>query len=53
MDERARIAEAGGFVTGGAQSSDAARLEGVLAVSRGFGDFAFKKDTSKPPGLRS
>jgi len=35
--EERRIYEAGGFVRGG-------RVEGDLAVSRGFGDFRFKKE---------
>ncbi len=41
--EEARIKEAGGFV------SDKGRVDGILAVSRGFGDFEFKDNKSKGP----
>ncbi|KAF4756530.1 Protein phosphatase 1A [Perkinsus olseni] len=39
-EEKARIEEAGGFVS----SEEPARLCGVLALSRGLGDFAYKDD---------
>ncbi len=40
-----RITEAGGFV-------DFGRVNGNLALSRAFGDFDFKKNTSLPPELQ-
>ncbi|KAK7249802.1 manganese ion binding protein [Aureococcus anophagefferens] len=54
-DEMRRIADAGGFVSdadaarSGAQHV-VARLDGNLAVSRGLGDFAYKKDPRLGPG---
>jgi hypothetical protein len=41
--ERERIIRAGGFVTPGAP----ARLDGVLSLSRAFGDFTYKKVSSQ------
>ncbi|KAF4664243.1 Protein phosphatase 1A [Perkinsus chesapeaki] len=43
-EEKARIEEAGGFVS----QDDPARLCGVLALSRGLGDFAYKDDADLP-----
>ena len=40
--ERKRIVAAGGIVKG-------KRVDGDLAVSRAFGDFAYKQDTARPP----
>mmetsp|Transcript_101412 Transcript_101412/g.295474 ORF Transcript_101412/g.295474 Transcript_101412/m.295474 type:complete len:553 (+) Transcript_101412:61-1719(+) len=48
-DERARIEQAGGFVRGVGFGGEVPRLDGNLAVSRGFGDFMFKQDASKHP----
>eukprot|EP00439_Symbiodinium_sp_Y106_P087465 s2_g56.t2 len=46
--ERERISRAGGFVTGTSRMNpDVARVDGNLAVSRGFGDFDFKKNADK------
>ncbi|CAE7548856.1 PPM1A [Symbiodinium sp. CCMP2456] len=46
--ERERISRAGGFVTGTSRMNpDVARVDGNLAVSRGFGDFDFKKNPDK------
>lgn len=44
--EKKRIREAGGYV---AALDPPARLDGVLALSRGFGDFRFKADASRAP----
>ena len=55
-DEHARIAAAGGFVSdvdaakrGGGVANVVARLDGNLAVSRGLGDFAYKRDSRRQP----
>mmetsp|Transcript_152292 Transcript_152292/g.283744 ORF Transcript_152292/g.283744 Transcript_152292/m.283744 type:complete len:519 (-) Transcript_152292:22-1578(-) len=50
-EERARIVQAGGFVSG-ASGGDVPRLDGNLAVSRGFGDFNYKSDSSKSPSTQ-
>ncbi|EER08926.1 phosphatase, putative [Perkinsus marinus ATCC 50983] len=43
-EEKARIEEAGGFVS----TDEPPRLCGVLALSRGLGDFAYKDDADLP-----
>lgn len=59
-DEHARIAAAGGYVSDantakknsplvGALANVVARLDGNLAVSRGLGDFAYKRDSRRAP----
>jgi len=56
-DEHARIAAAGGFVSdvdaakrvGVGAANVVARLDGNLAVSRGLGDFAYKRDSRRRP----
>lgn len=56
-DERARISAAGGFVSDANAAKRAhrgaiavvARLDGNLAVSRGLGDFAYKRDARRTP----
>eukprot|EP00630_Chrysocystis_fragilis_P009744 CAMPEP_0197405424 /NCGR_PEP_ID=MMETSP1165-20131217/24372_1 /TAXON_ID=284809 /ORGANISM="Chrysocystis fragilis, Strain CCMP3189" /LENGTH=383 /DNA_ID=CAMNT_0042931741 /DNA_START=33 /DNA_END=1184 /DNA_ORIENTATION=- len=56
-DEHARIAAAGGFVSdadaakraAGGVATVVARLDGNLAVSRGLGDFAYKRDSRRAP----
>jgi serine/threonine protein phosphatase PrpC len=49
-DEKARIYKAEGFVTDDEVGSELVpRLDGVLAVSRGIGDFCYKKATDRPP----
>jgi hypothetical protein len=49
-DEKARIYAAEGFVTDDEVGSELVpRLDGVLAVSRGIGDFCYKKATDRPP----
>lgn len=56
-DEHARISAAGGFVSdadaarrsAGGLSNVVARLDGNLAVSRGLGDFAYKRDSRRAP----
>lgn len=42
--EKARIENCGGFVS----TDDPARLDGVIAVSRVVGDFAYKADENRP-----
>ena len=58
QDEHARIAAAGGFVSdldaakrtiAGQPANVVARLDGNLAVSRGLGDFAYKRDSRRQP----
>lgn len=51
-EERERIVQAGGFVSGTSGGPDVPRLDGNLAVSRGFGDFNYKSDSSKPPSAQ-
>jgi serine/threonine protein phosphatase PrpC len=49
-DEKARIYAAEGFVTDDEVGSELVpRLDGVLAVSRGIGDFCYKKGKGRPP----
>jgi hypothetical protein len=49
-DEKARIYAAEGFVTDDEVGSELVpRLDGVLAVSRGIGDFCYKKAKVLPP----
>jgi serine/threonine protein phosphatase PrpC len=49
-DEKARIYAAEGFVTDDEVGSELVpRLDGVLAVSRGIGDFCYKKAEHRPP----
>lgn len=43
-DEKDRITRAGGFVQNG-------RVNGILSLSRAFGDFAFKDMTAKPENM--
>jgi len=50
-NERERILQAGGIVSG-IDGGDVPRLDGSLAVSRGFGDFDFKQDPSLPPSAQ-
>jgi serine/threonine protein phosphatase PrpC len=57
-DELRRIRDAGGFVSdadaarAGALATVVARLDGNLAVSRGLGDFTYKKDSGRPPSAQ-
>lgn len=46
--EKKRIQALGGFVAG----NDCARLQGVLAVSRGFGDLSLKQWVTAEPAIR-
>ncbi|KAJ1456658.1 phosphatase 2C-like domain-containing protein [Pelagophyceae sp. CCMP2097] len=53
-DELARIQAAGGFVSDvdahrRPQPTAVPRLDGSLAVSRGLGDFCYKRDAARPP----
>ena len=49
--ETLRIRTAGGFVTT-RRTGGVSRVDGVLAVSRGLGDFRFKNRTDLPPELQ-
>lgn len=49
--EKQRIRDAGGFVVP-ADEPQPARLDGVLAMSRAFGNLRFKKEKSKSPELQ-
>lgn len=56
-DEKARIEAAGGFVSGldkaEKATNDCPRLDGNLAVSRGFGDYQYKMENPETsPGLQ-